>query len=419
MKSNGKHYDTDELDLQQSGNAAKRRIQKRRERRERRRQRKVPRWVYRVIAILLAAVAGLLVWFNRENLSPDKIADWIQESVVGLGVGDGFPYSLGDNLVVEAGNFCSREKDAVLVSNTALYVFNSTAKELVNRQHSFSNPVLRSEGAQILIYNQGGTGYRLENRSKTLRKGNADNNIFCGAVAPNGRWALVTKTDGYAARLTAYDVNGDVLYEYWFSDHYPTSVALNGDGTKAAVTTVSARDGLLVSQLYTIDFSVKYEEGAQPNGEYMDNLFVDVFYGSDGTISAVGDRMTVLFHVGSSKTQEYHYGGMQLLAYDALAGRTALSLAPYENSEGSRFVVLNAQGQESIRRELPAQAKSLSLFGDTAAALAGGQATAYSVSAAAEISARDVGQDAAGIALCDESSAYILGISELRMVSFG
>lgn len=52
----------------------------------------VPKWVYRVSLILLAAVLALAWWFNRENLTMDHISDWIQSRFVGMGVGDGFPY---------------------------------------------------------------------------------------------------------------------------------------------------------------------------------------------------------------------------------------------------------------------------------------------------------------------------------------
>ena len=53
----------------------------------------VPKWVYRVSLILLAAVLVLTWWFNRDNLTIDSISDWIQTRLSGLGGGDGFPVS--------------------------------------------------------------------------------------------------------------------------------------------------------------------------------------------------------------------------------------------------------------------------------------------------------------------------------------
>ena len=93
-KKRGSHFDLpeDEADIQvnpdQAGEAAgvsppgnSRRKKKKR----------IPGWVYRVIVILAVAALGVVVWFNRDNLTLEKISLWIQEKVVGSGIGDGYP----------------------------------------------------------------------------------------------------------------------------------------------------------------------------------------------------------------------------------------------------------------------------------------------------------------------------------------
>ena len=127
----------------------------RRRRRRRRRQRRLPGWVYRIVAVLLIAVLGLVLYVNRGNLTPEKIGDWVQERVVGMGVGDGYPAAITGSQVL-ACNFTSASGDVVMVSDTHLTALNSTAKEVLSRQHSFSFPILRLNGDQALLYNLGG-----------------------------------------------------------------------------------------------------------------------------------------------------------------------------------------------------------------------------------------------------------------------
>ena len=78
--------------------------------RGRRRTPRVPKWVYRVVVILALCVAGMLLWFNRANLTPENILEWMQVQTVGMGVGDGYPTPIVGSSV-EKGNFYCRNKD--------------------------------------------------------------------------------------------------------------------------------------------------------------------------------------------------------------------------------------------------------------------------------------------------------------------
>ena len=410
-KTRGRRYADDETDLYDGGREGNPHA-----RRSRRKARfpQIPRWVYRVGLILCVSVLGLLVWFNRANLTPSNVAEWVQARVVGMGVGDGFPSPISNGRTVAAGNFLSADKEAVMVSDTALTILNSTAKELVRRQHSFSNPVLRAAGSRILIYNLGGSGFQLENYSKTVRKGSGGDNILAGAIAQNGRYALATEADGYCAKLTAYLPDHSAQYVYEFSDYYVTDIALNRNGSRAAVAAVSASGGGLVSAVYLFDFS-----NPEPVKvlTYPENLMLSVDYGSNGTIVAVGDRLTSVIGEGGGKT-DYSYGSQTLTAFAADNGRTALSLAPYANAAQGSLVLLNDLGKQAARVELKRAAGSLALYGDTAAVLAGGTVSAYSAATGASLGSCDAGSDARVIALHDEGSVYILGVSEIRFSAF-
>lgn len=215
---------------------------------------KIPRWVYRVMFILVVCVLGMLVWFNRDNLTPSNVMEWVQDKVVGMGVGDGFPTPIVGSSVL-SGNFGSVNQEAVVVSDTALTVYNSTAKQMVSRQHSFNNPVMRQRNTRVLIYNLGATGYQIEGRSNNIVKTNADQNILAGDIAGNGRYALATQAKGYCSLLTTYLEDKTKQYQYYFSEYYVTGISLNKEGTKAAVCAVSAQNGAMSSAVFLFDFS--------------------------------------------------------------------------------------------------------------------------------------------------------------------
>lgn len=409
MKS-GERYNTAEIDL------AKYREQKERPRRRNRGRKagRVPRWVYRVILILALTFAALLVWFNRANLTPENVLEWAQTQIVGLGGGDGFPYKITGNMVSSV-NFKSVNRDLYLLRDTELTVLSPSAKEMLSRQHSFSKPVMKLSGQRTLIYNLGGKGYQIESQSKTPAKGNTDRDLLCGAIAANGRYALVTQADGYYGRLTAYLPDNKELFHYWFSEYYPTAAALNPGGTQAIVTGASAKDGGLVSAVYLLDFG--NSKTVSPIAEYSENMFLDAACFSDGTTIAVGDRMTAVLHPNTGGKSGFDYSGQQLTAYDMNDGKTALGLAPYRNAPNSKLVVLDRTGAAAVSVPLTGNIQSVSLFGDTVAALAGGKVAFYSASTGAAQGSCAAGGDARAIALSSETSVYILGVSEVRFAS--
>ncbi len=135
-------------------------------------------------------------------------------------------------------------------------------------------------------------------------------------------------------------------------------------------------------------------------------------------MEAVGDTGVFFLNPYSGAKHEYSYSGAKLTAFCADDGRVAVGLMPYENSENQKFLVLNSSGEPVLSRQITGKIRSVSVLGQTAAVLAGGKVTFFSLAAAGDtVNSRNAGNDAYSVALLDESSAYVLGISEVRLVS--
>lgn len=376
--------------------------------------RQVPRWVYRVILILALSVLAVLGWMNRDNLAPSAVLEWVQGRVVGMGVGDGYPHSI-TGTSVQPKNFLSYDKNVYFAGDTAFTVLNSTAKELASRQHSLSSPVLKLGGGRALLYNLGGKGCQVESLGRTVSKFNASGNVVAGSVARQGGYALLTEADGYCGELTTYTAGGRERFHYWFSDYYPTAVALSPDGSRAAVAGVNAKEGQIVSAVYLLDLNSG--KAQEPLAVYPGNLLFDAAWDGDGAVAVFGDRASVLVDAGSGKKTEYGYGGRQLSAYCSNENGVVFGLSSYEGSSDSGLVVLNRAGGRVLSERLSGEIRSVSAFGVTAAALCGGRVYFYTALPAGPAGSADAGGDAKAVALRDEKSAYVLGVSEIRLIN--
>ena len=369
----------------------------------------------RVLLILLLCVIVVLVWINRENLAPDRVSEWLNDNVLGLGTGEGYPAGIVGSSV-STGNIALMNGNLAVASDTSFVLLNHTAKELVNRQHSFGTPVLRASGGRALLYHLGGYGFTVESRSQTEYKKTLEQTIFCGDITSGGVYALVTDSKGYRGEMTVYLADNTQKYKYYFSEYYITDIALNADGTRAAVCGVSARNGGMLSAVYIFSFDQEKPVGFF---EMEENLLYSVDFLSDGGVLAVGDQSAAVIDPSFSAKQDFSYGGRSLAAYDVdpNAG-AALVLSRYDDGRSCEIVLLGLSGAEEKRIATSHKITSVSYRNGLAAALASGTIYGYTREGE-EKGSWDAGSDARELLLLSSREAYVLGISEIRLVSLG
>ena len=143
---------------------------------------------------------------------------------------------------------------------------------------------------------------------------------------------------------------------------------------------------------------------------------VDAFWYSDGSAAAVVDKLTAVV-TSSGSVVQYGYGGWLLNSYAGADGITAIGLSPYANAASGKLVLLDSSGSEKRSIPLSGEPDAVSLSGNTVAVLVDGTVYAYSIADGVLFAQAEAGEDAVSIALANESSVYILGVSEIRMAS--
>lgn len=370
-----------------------------------------PRLLRRVLLILLACVLLLFLWLNRENLKPENFPTWIQSLLTGAQTGEGFPLDLHGE-TVQPENFRSSGQNLCLTGSTSILSVNGTAAQLYSRKHSYAQPVMKPNGSRVLVYSLGGTGYRMEGAQKTLAAADADGKILDAALADNGAYALLTQQEGYCGKLTCYQKDNRVAFRYWFSEYYPTAVALDPDGSHAVVAATGTQGGALCSVLYVLNLDSG--KAAKPVATFPNTLLRELSYSGDGSIMAVGESALFALQENGQLTGTYAYNGA-LAAWELQAGRAVLAIGDFRAAENARLVSVDSRGKALTTVTLKGKVSSVSLFGGTMAALCEGKVQAFSAAGGTAVGACSAGDDARAIALRSESQAYILGVSEVRL----
>lgn len=373
---------------------------------------RIPKAVYRVAVILLVLILGLAVWVNRESLQPENVISWVKLQFVGSDLGDGFPVAITGSSVSTA-NFTAYSGDAYVLSDTAMTMLDSTGNELLSLRHSFNQPAMNSSHGKTLMYNQGSTGYIVMSGGETVVSQSADREILCGTVAANGRYALGLWGSDCASELQVFQKDGSLQFQYSFAKDYITAIAMNYDGTYGFVCTVTGDSAELVTKITVFDFNNPTPIGTF---ETTDNFIVDASWTDGGDLFAVG--FSGLIRASSSNYQftEYDYGGRELTAYRLDQGRAFLSISAYKHAGPSTLLAFRGSG-EPIQIEADERIVSISAYGGTVATLAGSSIGFYDYSTGERLGTTDSGSDAKSIALANEKTAYVLGVSEVRMAA--
>ena len=282
-------------------------------------------WLRLLIRLSVVAVVLLTffsVWKNWEKIAPESVLDWAAVRFGDAQVGNGFPTPMTGNSVVAMGEV---NHHLAVLTDTTLEFFNNTASRVEKRQHSFSNPALKTAGRYALTTEIGGTRFRLDTRRETvLTKDFENRSIYTSSLLPSGMVAVVTDSasQSYLCGIQVFNARGKQVYEYQCRRYLINNICLYPSGNGLAAVGTCSEGGALKSVLLLFDFDK--EEPQEYSGT--DVLLLDVNCFSSGVISAVGDSQLWIYRPGKKEPEKVPYNGYEPAGYTATSSLAGLVL---------------------------------------------------------------------------------------------
>ncbi len=312
-------------------------------------------------------------------------------------------------------NFQLIGKKIATVSDTSFTINKKNGKQISNTLHSFNQPAMDTDGNYAIIYNLNGKGYQVEKNSSHIISSSMDNDIISAAISKSGVYALLTKSNDYAAQLTVYSSNCSEKYKYYFAENYVTDIAINKEGTKAVVSSLQSENGAMKSVIYVLDFN---KEEALVKLDSNENMVFCVDFLNDGTPVAVGDKYLSLVDISKSNKNDFNYEGKTLVSYSVNpALGVSLALSSSDDIHNCDCVIIDSNGNKKANFSTDISVQSISVKGNKIAILSDGTAYIYKLDGS-NVKKVDVGADASKILLYSRNGFYILGESEIRGKSF-
>ena len=278
--------------------------------RERRNKKKRDKFIKKLIIVAIAAAVILIFVFTKDIWYPklDGILGKIPtpNNTAELAEGN-FPISIegGADYQLKA-----LDDNIVLSDDSHLLVYNNDGKVITSEQHTYSNPITAIGDKRILLYDLGGNDFSLYSKYQNIYKKTTDDPILIARLGSDDSAAVVVKSDKYPSELMVYDENGKNIFNYKSVSRI-IDVTFDSDNSGCYITTLGAKNGLIVSQMIYYQFDhIDYDEKGSPlpvwQSEEIETLALSVRLFGDNIIM-FGDKACAYFDSNGNLLKTYEY----------------------------------------------------------------------------------------------------------------
>lgn len=318
--------------------------------RKRKKRKKV---LIQCIWLLLLSMTILILYQRRDSWIPklETMGMRHQTDRQGSGRDGNFPiYMVGDRSY-QVGQADGR---LLVLNDSYLFIYDTDGTLLSSRQHAYGSAMLRTEGEYALVYEYGGTSFRLETPAQMRYEKKTADPIIFGRVSGDGSVALVTGSDSCSCRLLVFNLKGQQFYERDCVERI-TDLSFHAGSTGCYAVSTDAAEGSLYSVLHSYSFSQKEDLWAsQP----LDMLAISVYNTEDGSVFLLGDTQSCRFSADGVQTGSYVYP--DALKTAAYAGGTAALVLTNQEKRTESVVIL---GKDSTEPEIRSYERSVKAIG--------------------------------------------------------
>ncbi len=222
-----------------------------------------------------------------------------------------------------------------ILSDSYLYLYQTDGTLAGRRQHAYGSAMLKTAGSYALIYESGGTNFRLDTAARSVFEKTVSEPIIFGRVSDTGMTAVVTGSDTSACKLLIFNKKGKQIYARSCIEEL-AEVAFRKDSTGCYAVNLRPEEGTLKSVVHNYDFTQK---DALWTSEPLDTLCISVYNTNGDGLCILGDTSCIYLDAQGSILSAYSYPDT-LVCGDSADGVSAVLLRNDEKRTNS-VVLLN------------------------------------------------------------------------------
>ena len=246
-----------------------------------------------VLVVILIAVIAVVIANNKGKSDgvlsdADLIYPRTAESVV-----DVAPFTSG----------------VVLLTSNAIEYVDQYGNLINANEHKFANPVMITADKNLLLFDRGGSGLKIEKDSVKYKEAQFESAVSCADITSKGTYAYVLNADGgYQSHLYVYSYKGKLLFE-WGGSEYVLDVALSPNGKYAAISVLSVNNAESLCKVVYFNFN---KNEPVYSVEYPGETVYDIEFVSSRNVAVLTQRGSYLINRSGESSQLNHYAANEL-----------------------------------------------------------------------------------------------------------
>ncbi|MBE6716421.1 MAG: hypothetical protein E7573_05825 [Ruminococcaceae bacterium] len=288
-----------------------------------------------LVLILLMALSAVV-----SELSGISIADIASERASGELIYDSLPDSIK--------NMESYSSGTVLLTDTSVDYLDSGGRLLSSNSHLYSQPVMKVNKSTVLLYDRGGTAFRIERNSDIYNTYTVSGAITTAALGKKNNYAYVLNDEGgFQSHLYVYSYQGKKQFEWGSASEYCAGVALSDNGKNVALSMLGVENGEYYSKVIFFNF-----RGSEPvySVKFTDSTVFGLDFVNNKTVAALTDNgIFVINNDGQYETVcEYSPAEIKHSSFET-SDIKAFAVANHGNEKDTDVVIFNKKYAELFR----------------------------------------------------------------------
>lgn len=232
-----------------------------------------------------------------------------------------------------------------LLTNTHVSAYSNSGKEVLNFEHGFENPVLKTSASRSLVYDQGGKSFYVFDIDSLIHTITTEGEILAAAVSNRGNFAVATTNKKYTASVTVFDDEANNIYEWYSAKDTINAIGLSSSGDKLAVATLNVADSKFKSTLSVFEFDSATAEYT----ESFDNTLIRTIDTSFSSYFTVATDKKIKSYKWRNFKNESFENDYDLMMFDSTDDGYIAVFSRENNRSDNRVVVLDKSGEVKYR----------------------------------------------------------------------
>ena len=323
-----------------------------------------------VIVVVLLLIMLAAAQFGGVTFS--TVSDSVRTFFAGLGSGDGYPYQMSGMVISDAS---VTNSDLVLLYDDSVKVLDTTAKELSSIVHKYDHPVLQSNSGRVLLYDEGGTKFKVQSKTRMLYEKESKYMILTGALGKDGSVVIATRAEDAQSMVTVYNSKEKEVFVWKCAKENIISCDVSDNGRLIAVSVLGVENGSVYSKVYIFD---KKKDTPKASFTYQDSAVSSIRFLSNETLLVLGNNVCSV--IKGEKEEKINVSVNTPYMIHVSDNNTAvLVLSKYSSTTQKIVNVYDKSGRELFSNEIDGLVKSVSTDGKYVAVLTDNNVQIYNM----------------------------------------